>query len=94
MADQVQDAVSILLVAVFGLWLASIPLLIALPSTVVVACLKQHTSHAKVTTTRQAGCVVRDIRARKDIGTFHSTYVASSVKGHDSAFLVVQARES
>ena len=33
MADQVQDAVSILLVAVFGLWLASIPLLIALKKT-------------------------------------------------------------
>ena len=35
-----------------------------------------------------AGCAVRDVDARRDLGTFSSGFTASSVAPHDSAFLV------
>jgi len=34
-------------------------------------------------------CKVRDIWARKDLGTFDTTFTAKGVKAHDCAFLVI-----
>lgn len=34
-------------------------------------------------------CVARDLWARADIGTFTGSFTASSVAGHDAAFLLL-----